>query len=811
MGTSWQDIRYGVRILKKSPVFTVVVTLSLAIGIGANAVVFTWIQAVLLDATEGMADPGRLVVVCPRHRTAGLDQTMSFPDIQSLAEQRNAFVGITASQMGAATLQVGDTTEWVWSEFTLANYFDVLGVRPIVGRGFRPGEDQPDAGSLVAVISHGLWQRRFGSDPLVVGRIVQINRRPVTIVGVAPAGFKGMMGALRFDLWAPLPVEMEATLLRERFERRGSHWLHTMARLGPGVSRRQAQAVAATIAGRLGQEFPVTSRDKSFAILPVWKCPWGGQGFMLPLLRVLALVAGLLLLLVAANVANLLLARTRWRRPEMAVRLALGASRRRVVRQLLTESSVLAVLGGLCGTAGALWGMNLLFEFIPSTPLPVALQPRLNWPVLAATAAVTILAGILVGLAPAFHNARTGVNEALKAGGRMGSSSPHRLRGAFVVAEVALALVLLLGMGLCVRSFDKARHTDLGLNPRQVFVASFRISRHSGDAGYVRNFYRRLRVEVGRLPGVEVTALADSLPLGLEGGSGSSVEVPGYQPAVGESMGVEHSIVSPDYFRALRIPILEGREFTEQDDAEAAPVVVVNEAFVKRYLAGRSAIGHEIGFWDRRARIIGVAKNGKYRALNEPLHPYFYMCQQQILDRDLTLILRTRGDPAAVAGEIERLAATIDATARPFAAMSLQDYIGAAFTVPRIAATMLSLLGVLALLLAAMGTYAVIATGVNERTREIGVRIALGAQGADILRLVLRHGVLLTLLGIGIGAAAGLAASRMLAGLLVGIGPRDLLTWCAGPLLLLGATALASWLPARRAMKIDPTVALRYE
>ena len=811
MGTLWQDIRYGVRMLRKSPVFTVVVTLSLAVGIGANAVVFTWIQAVLLDGTQGMADPARLVVVCPYHRTAGLDETMSFLDIQSLAEQKKVFAGITASQMGAATLQVGDTTEWVWSQFTLANFFDVLGVMPIAGRGFRPGEDLPDTAGLVAVISHGLWQRRFGGDPSVVGRVIQINRRPVTIVGVAPAGFKGTMGALRFDLWAPLPVEMDATLLRERFEQRGSHWLHTMARLAPGVSRRQAEAVAVTVASRLEQESPETSRDKSFAVLPVWKCPWGGQGFLLPLLRVLALVAGLLLVLVAANVTNLLLARARWRRPEMAVRLALGASRRRIVRQLLTESSVLAVLGGLCGTVGALWGMNLLFEFIPSTPLPVALQPRLSWPVLAATAAVTILAGLLVGLAPAFHNARTSVNEALKAGGRMGSISSHRLRGAFVVAEVALALVLLLGMGLCVRSFDEARHTDLGLNPQQVFVASFRISKHSGDEAYVRSFYRRLRQEASRLPGVGIAALADWLPLGLSGGSGSGVEVPGYQPAPGESMGVEHSIVSPDYFRALRIPILEGREFTEQDDADAAPVVIVNEAFVKRYLAGRSAIGHEIGFWDRRARIIGVAKNGKYRALNEPLGPYFYMCQQQIPDRDLTLILRTRGDPGALAGDIERLAATIDAGARPFAAMPFQDYIGAAFTVPRIAATMLSSLGLFALLLAALGTYAVIAAGVNERTREIGVRVALGAQRADILRLVVRHGVALTLLGLGIGAVAGLVASRALASLLIGVGPGDLLTWCAGPLLLLGSTALASWLPARRAARIDPMVALRYE
>jgi len=681
-----------------------------------------------------------------------------------------------------------------------------------LGRGFRAGEDQPGTGDLVAVISHGLWQRRFAGNPSAVGRVVQINRRPVTIVGVAPPDFKGTMGALRFDLWAPLPVEMEAAELRERFERRGSHWVHAVARLAPGVSVAEAQAAADIVASRLEQEFPESNRDKMLAVLPVWKCPWGGQGVLLPVLRVLALVAGLLLLLVIANVAHLLLARAHQRRPEMAVRLALGASTGRVIRQLLTESVGLAVLGGGCGTLAALWGMHLLVEFIPTTHLPVALEPHLNWPVLGATTAVTLLAGLLFGLAPALQAARTNLNEAIKAGGRAAASSPrHWLRAAFVVGEVALALVLLLGMGLCVRSLEQAKHTDLGLDPRQVFVAGFRLSRHTGDDAYVRGHYHRLRAEAARLPGVEVSALADWLPLGFEGGSGSRLEIPGYQPAPGESMSVDHSTVSPDYFAALRIPVLAGREFAEQDDADAPPVVIVNEAFVRRYLPGRNALGLEIGVWDRQARIVGVVRTGKYRALNEPARPYFYLCQTQIPDRDLTLILRTRGDVTALAGVVDRLAAAIDPAVRPFAAMAYQDYIGAAFTVPRIAATLLSALGLLALLLATLGTYAVLANSVNDRARELGVRLALGAQRTDIIHLVLRHGLSLALLGLGIGAVAGVAASRALARLLIGIGPGDLLTWFTVPLLLLGCAGLACLLPALRASRLDPIQTLRAE
>jgi len=812
MGTLWQDARYGLRMLRKSPVFTVVVTLSLAVGIGANTVVFTWIQAMLLDAMPGVADRSRLVAVCPRHKTAGLDETMSIPDIRSLAEQKNVFAGITASQIGAATLETNETTEWVWSQSTMANYFDVLGVSMVLGRGFRPGEDQPGHGELVAVISHGLWQRRFGGDPSVVGRVVQVNGRPVTIVGVASARFKGTMGALRFDLWASLPVQMDATVLRQRYEQRGSHWVHTIARLAPGVSVKEAQAAALIFASRLEKEFPDTNRDKSLAVLPLWKCPWGGQAVLLPVLRVLALVAGLLLLLVAANIASLLLTRAHRRQTEMAMRLALGASRYRMIRQLLTESLVLALLGGLLGTFGARWGMNLFVEFVPPTYLPVTVEPRLSGPVLGATLAVTLLAGLLFGLAPALQGVRTDLNETLKAGGRGEASSPrHWLRGAFVVGEVALALVLLLGMGLCVRSLEKAGRTDLGLDPRQAFVAGFHVSPHVGDDASIRSFFHRLRTEAAGLPGVEVSALTDWLPLGFEGGSSSTIQVPGYQPADGESMAVQHSIVSPDYFAALRIPMLRGREFAETDNPNAPRVIVVNEAFVARYLGNREPIGLEINIWGRQARIVGVAKNGKYRVLNEPMRPFLYMCQTQILRRDLVLVVRARGNTANLAGLVERLAASIDSSIRPYAAMPFQDYIGAAFTVPRIAATMLSVLGLLALLLAVLGIYAVIATGVNERTREFGVRIALGAQRADILRLVLRHGVSLTLVGLAIGAVAGLAASRALASLLIGVGPGDLLTWFAVPLLLLGSTGLACWLPARRAAKIDPMVALRNE
>ena len=487
-------MKYAFRQLLKNPGLTAVIVISLAIGIGANAVVFSWIRATLLDSIPGAGEPQRLAVISPQHKSGGINDTMSLADIESLAAETNIFAGITASQFAAVTVRLSETPEWFWGQHTLANFFDVLGVRPALGRGFVPGEDQPGALTQVAVISHKLWQERFEASPGVVGRVIEINERPVTIVGVAPEGFKGAMGGLRMDLWIPLATQITDGELKPRYTSRGWRWLHTVARLQRGVSFAQASVAADTVGRRLAQEFPEVSKDSTLRVLRMWDATWGGQSLFLPLLRVLAIVAGLLLLLVAANVANLLLARAQARQRELGVRLALGATAGRVIRQLLTESMLLATLGGLGGVALAIFGVNFLFTLLPPTYLPIGYDLRLNWTLLGVIGVVTLATGILFGVAPAIQASRTDLNETLKAGGRTSSglSPRHWLRRALVVSEVALALVLLIGMGLCVRSFAKARQVDVGFDPHGVWLAGFRLSPHAGDEAATRQFYQRV-------------------------------------------------------------------------------------------------------------------------------------------------------------------------------------------------------------------------------------------------------------------------------------------------------------------------------
>jgi predicted permease len=807
------DLRYALRQLLKHPGLSAVVILSLAVGIGANAVVFTWIQSTLFNSIPRAARPAELSVLQPEHRASGFNDTMSQLDIESLAAETNVFAGITGSQFGTVQVRLGQNSEWLWGQFALANFFDVLGARPVLGRGFLPGEDRPGAPEHVAVISHELWRQRFQASPAVLGQVIEINQRPVTIVGVAPPGFVGTMGGLRLDLWVPLATQFTDAELQPRVQGRSWRWLHTVARRAPGVSVKAANAAAVTVSQRLAGEFPDTNKDLSLRVLAVWQSHWGGQSLFLPLLRVLAVVAGLLLLLVIVNVSNLLLARAQARQTELGVRLALGASAGRVIRQLLTESLCAAALGGAGGVALAIGGAHILFDLMPPTYLPIGYELHLNWNVFLAVAGLTLITGLLFGLAPALHATRTNLHDSLKAGARTSSGLGPRqwLRRAFVVGQVALAFVLLLGMGLCVRSFGQARHVDLGLDPHGVWLTGFRLSPHVGDRDAVRGFYQRLQQEAARLPGVQAAALADWLPLGFEGGSGLGVKIPGYTPASGEDMGAQVSLVSPGYFDALRIPRRSGRDFHPGDDLRAPLVGLVNEAFARRFFPGRDPLNLVFHCWRGDVRIVGVVQTGKYRALNEPQQPFVFLSTDQVDNRGLTLIVRTAGDPQSVAPAVNALARSLNPLATPTAALTYDDFVAAAFTTPRVAATLLSVLGALALLLAVLGIYAVMSHNVGQRRREFGIRLALGARPRDVQRLILRQGLTLAALGLAAGIIAGLAITRLLTGLLVGISPSDLLTWALVPVVLGGAALVTCWPPARQAGRIDPVTALRTE
>jgi len=520
------------------------------------------------------------------------------------------------------------------------------------------------------------------------------------------------------------------------------------------------------------------------------------------LLRSLAVVALLLWLLVTANVGNLLLSRATTRQQEMAVRLALGAGRARVARQLLGESLLLAGLGGLLGCVFASWGVDSLFKLLPPLPhLPVGYDMRLSGGVLLLSAIFTVVSGALFGLAPALEAMKTNLNDTLKQSGRTGApgANTHRVRSALVVCELALAMVLLVGMALCARSLQRARQLDLGLDNRNVWAAGFRLPQTGYDDEHTRQVYRRLREQLAALPGVESVALADWLPLGLEGGSNARFGAAGYQPAPGEPMSAGVSTVSPDYFKTLRIPIVSGREFAERDDAKASRVVVINQWLAERYFPGRSPLGLKIDFWGRDWTIVGVAKSGKYRFLNEPPQPFIYVCEPQIADRSLAAVIRTTGEPAAIARAVERTALAVDPLLKPVAGLTLGQYTAGAFTIPRMAATLVSGLGVTALVLAALGLFGVIAYSVNQRTREIGVRMALGARPLDVLRLFVGQGVKLAGVGVVLGGLGTLGATRILSSLLVGVTASDPFTYLSVVALLGFVVLLASWLPARRA------------
>ena len=807
------DLRFAFRQLLKNPGFTAVALLSLALGIGANVTVLSWIDAALLHPVPGARDAGRLVVVAGRHASGALSDTVSYPDLQDLGQAREVFSGVIASQFGSVALGVAGSTDWVWGQITTANFFDVLGVQPDLGRFFLPDEEVGKSGAAVAVISHGLWQRRFGGDPTVVGRTVEVSRHPFTIVGVTPASFRGTMGGLAFDLWIPLSQRHLVGFGDDDLTRRNDRWLHAMARLQPGVSLPAAQVAATAVMRRLEGEYPNTNQNQGAALMALWASPYGGQAIFLPLLRVLLGVTVLVFLLVVANIANLLLARAMARSREIAVRLAVGASRARLFRQLLGEGLVLATLGGGLGVLFACWALGLLFKLMPATYLPIGYDLRLGWLPLAVTGGLTLSAGILFGLTPAWHSGRADLTGALKQGGPLegGRLGRHRLRSGLVIGEIALALILLVTAGLCVRSVRNAQRMSPGFDDRGVWLSGFRLRAHGYDEERGGRYFQVLRQRLAAAPGVEAAAFADWLPLGFEGGSSGAVNVAGYVPVPGESLSVGLAHVSPDYFKALRIPLLDGRDFAESDGPEAPRVIVVNEAFVRRFLPDRNPLGAKVRYWGSEATIVGVVSTGKYRSLSEPPKPFLYDCAWQSPTAGLTSVVRMKGEAATAAGLVAHEAAAVDSAVKVWVELSLSRFTSAAFAIQRVAAQLLLALGAVALALAALGIYGVIAFSVTQRTREIGIRMALGAQREEVRQFILWQGLKLALAGTAAGLMGAIAAGRLMASLLIGVGAVDPLILVGMALMLMAVALLACWMPARRAARVDPIIALRAE
>jgi len=836
METLWQDLRYGVRVLLKSPGFTAVAVLSLALGIGANTAIFSLVNAVLLRPLP-VAEPAALVFLFCGVRNSPYS-VVSYPDYVDFRDQNKVFSGLATYSGIGLSLNAADQTELVSGAIVSGNYFDVLGVRAALGRTFLPEEDQTPGTHPVTVISHGLWQRRFGGDPNVVGQHLTLNGRAFTVIGVAPAGFNGTDLGETNDLYVPMMMqalvrpprggysgEMNPDLL----SRRGAGWLGVIGRLKPGVKIEQAQAEIATIARQLEQAYPDSNRDRIATLFPVSKGDPQSRGTLLSVAGLLMGVVGLVLLIACANVANLLLARASGRRKEVSIRLALGASRGRLVRQLMTESVLLALLGGVVGLLLALWTVDVLKRFPPPANfLPFAFDFSVEGRVLGFTLLLSVLTGLIFGVAPALQASKPDLVPALKDESPALHQGSRRLalRNLLVIAQVALSLTLLIGAGLFLRSLRQAQSIDPGFNPEHVLVAPLNINllRYTKPQGV--EFYRQVVERVEALPGVQSASLARVLLLSGSGRT-NSVMIEGQNGPDRESRGegtgggaevanntTAANVVGLKYFQTMGIGLLRGRDFTAQDRDGAPGVVVINETFAKRYFPGQDPLGKRISLRGARGpwlEVVGITRDSKYRTLGEAPAPFVHLPLLQNHETGMTLHVRTGVDPAAlipaVRREIQALEKNLPATEiRP-----LTELISRSLFPARVGAALLGVFGLLALLLASVGLYGVMSYSVSRRTREIGIRMALGAERRDVLRLVLTEAMTLVAVGVGVGLTLAAAVTRLLAGFLYGVSATDPTTFAGITLLLAGVALFASLIPARRAMRVDPMVALRYE
>jgi predicted permease len=803
-----QDIRYALRGLRRSPGHALVAVLTIGLGVGVNTTVFTWMQALVLHPFPQVERADRLVSLFTRPPTVEADWTISYAGYRDWADGSRAFEGIAVFNFEQLGLRLNGPPERVWSQLVSANYFDVLGVRPEIGRGFLPDEER--AAAPVAVISHGLWRRSFGGDSGVVGQRVMLNGTDVTIVGVAPERFAGVTPALAFDVW--LPVTLQPVLMpvrHSRIDQRGDRWLQAVARLRAGVSLEQAREDLAALQSRIAETYP---EERGFGSKVVRLRDAGPSAQLVPLLSALLGVTGLVLLIACANLASLLLARASGRMREIGIRLAVGAGRGRLVRQLLTESVVLSLAGGASGVLFALWARDAIRPLLPGEALPLALDFGLDSRVLLFALTVALLTSLVFGLVPALRASRPDLVFALKSVAGRGPRGRFRAQGALVAGEVALCLVSLVCAGLFVRGLQRAQRVDPGFrDPEGVLLVAtdFALAGHRDSVGQA--LADRLLAQVRALPAVSSASLASIVPLGWRGGESDRTTVEGYTPQPRENMVIAFNNVGSDYFATLGIPLLQGRGIERTDGRSALPVAVVNEAFARRYFAGASPLGRRVRQDGQDMTVVGVAANGKYVSLAEAPTPLVYRPYAQHYEPYLTLHLRVAGDPRRLERALRGVFERTDPSLPVLDVRTMAAQMGLATLFQRVGAWMLTAFGALAMGLAAVGVYGVLSHAVAQRTREIGIRVAVGASRRDVLALVVGHAMRPTLVGLAVGAVLAAGAGRLLRSQIFGVSPLDTVTFGGVIALLAFVALLAAWLPARRAARVDPVVALQAE
>jgi predicted permease len=825
MHTFWQDVRYSLRMLRNNPGFAAVAVLSLALGIGANTTMFTVVNAILLNPLP-VKNIARLVEVDTVDSktvvtTANVTKlNMSYPNFQDYARENQVFAS-TGCIVGPLPLtwSGGAEPRQIFGQMVSANYFEILGLRPASGRFFLPGEDSQPGGNNVAVVSYSLWANKLGSDPNVAGRILTLNATPYTVIGVAPHGFKGTFTFGNAEqVWIPVSMypQVLAGFFKDNFNDRRFLTTAMIGRLKDGVSLNGAEASLKTMALHLEHEFPKDNASRSVALTPLAEAAVGvnNRGQFVLAGGMMMGIVGLVLLIACVNLANLLLAQAARREKEIGLRAALGASQSRVIRQLLTESLVLAILSGAVGLVIAYWGRAVLWSFRPPFILDGDIDLGFDSRVLFFTLGIALLTAVFIGLAPAIKAAKPDLIEALKVGGRGGTVGWTRnpFRSLLVVTEIALALVALVGAGLFIRSMQNAQRVDPGFESKNLFVFAFDLGALHYEEGRGQQYFRAAIERARTSPGVQSATIASNFPLG--GGLARTVFPEGQDEASGYrgTLTVLNDI-APNFLATLRVPLLSGREFTDADRKDTKQVAIISEAMAKRFWPNEIAVGKRFHFFGETAlrEVVGVARNTVVNAIGEEPQPLAYLPLTQDYAPAVTMQVRTNGRPEAVVATVRSQVQSLDANLALTNFNTIGELIDQGLWAPRMGAALLTVFGGLALFLAVVGVYGVLSYSVNQQTREIGVRMAMGAQSGRILRLVVGQGMQLAIAGLTLGILIAFAATRVLSSLLFGVSAHDPLIFVGVSLILASAAILACYIPARRATKVDPLVALRYE